>query len=615
MDRPVQQTFDTVQIPLYDAQQISSYSLDSDGILGLGATQTYVNMIPKTSKNTQTGEPLITLQKRQGFESQMDMHSKAALTGDVSVRDMISMTQCSDVLVVAMYKNNAGTKTIEILQVRPTANTALVIGTISTVVGPPAVNISETTDVYLTEIKQGNVPGVAVVITDDSGSSGTSAGYYALTSSGVFTATTLTKISDADFPTNQTPYVHIVGPFQQMNQVTYIMASDGRIYNSNADNIGTWAALGYLEAEAYADKGVGLMRYKHHIVGFGLSTVEFFDDIGNDPTTGSPLQRTDQAFIKFGAVYGKTTINVDDVLYWVSSSSSNTVGVWRLDGYTPVKVSTDEVDRFITGSLEATTTGAVNSMCLQQCLINNSKQLVLSGLYDNIQSIGFWSGRVASGSYETDEPTLPTDGQVKYSSHYVLNIDSNIWWWLYKGGSDYINDAIRLHGYFASIGPVGYAAFGLPNLTTPLGDGKRLFKISQYNNDTLFTDYSTADAAAKNYTAFYATNFLFFGTNKRKFMNKLRLWKNTYPDSRIVITEKGQVNIVVLKDGTVMTNTGLPVVLRKMPLQGANNTPVLPFWSANALGSFYRCQVQIGYHGAQPWDINGLEVDLAQGTH
>ena len=279
MDRPVQQTFDTVQIPLYDAQQISSYSLDSDGILGLGVTQTYVNMIPKTSKNTQTGEPLITLQKRQGFESQMDMHSKAALTGDVSVRDMISMTQCSDVLVVAMYKNNAGTKTIEILQVRPTANTALVIGTISTVVGPPAVNISETTDVYLTEIKQGNVPGVAVVITDDSGSSGTSAGYYALTSSGAFTATTLTKISDADFPTNQTPYVHIVGPFQQMNQVTYIMASDGRIYNSNADNIGTWAALGYLEAEAYADKGVGLMRYKHHIVGFGLSTVEFFDDI------------------------------------------------------------------------------------------------------------------------------------------------------------------------------------------------------------------------------------------------------------------------------------------------------------------------------------------------
>ena len=126
MDRPVQQTFDTVQIPLYDAQQISSYSLDSDGILGLGVTQTYVNMIPKTSKNTQTGEPLITLQKRQGFESQMDMHSKAALTGDVSVRDMISMTQCSDVLVVAMYKNNAGTKTIEILQVRPTANTALV---------------------------------------------------------------------------------------------------------------------------------------------------------------------------------------------------------------------------------------------------------------------------------------------------------------------------------------------------------------------------------------------------------------------------------------------------------------------------------------------------------
>jgi hypothetical protein len=253
----------------------------------------------------------------------------------------------SDTLIAAYWDFNV-TYFIRIVQYRPGVST-LLIGSISlTTYGysdprDVCVNLSEITVTNAGAIQ----PGLAVTIHPRVGSTVVPAaancdGFYAIATAGYFTAASLVTIADGDWPTN-TPAKAITGPIVQLNNVHYILTTDGFIHGSYPSDTGpyflpqidVWDAVGVTTASQDSDRGVTLVKYKHHLVAFGSSTMEFFNDEGQ-AKPGLPIMRTQQAYIKVGCVNPKAVTVVGDNLYWVGTSLElANIGLYRLSGYTP----------------------------------------------------------------------------------------------------------------------------------------------------------------------------------------------------------------------------------------------------------------------------------------
>lgn len=151
----------------------------------------------------------------------------------------------------------------------------------------------------------------------------------------------LAQIMDADYP-----QATATGRFAYMDGYAFIMTTNGRIYNSDLNSITSWQASSYLTANAFPDDGVGLLRYKDRIVAFGKLSTEFFTNAGN--ATGSVLLGSSGANIKIGAVGPAAITGVDDSIAWIGFSQQGGVGVYVLNGFEPQKISTDDVEGFLT---------------------------------------------------------------------------------------------------------------------------------------------------------------------------------------------------------------------------------------------------------------------------
>jgi len=172
-----------------------------------------------------------------------------------------------------------------------------------------------------------------------------------LTASGSATPATITRqplaqIIDADYP-----QATAIGRFAYMDGYAFVMTTEGRIYNSDLGSIASWAASSYLTANAFPDEGVGVLRYKDRIVAFGKISTEFFTNAGN--ATGSVLLGSSGANIKIGAVGPQAITGVDDTIAWIGLSQQGGIGVYMLNGFSPVKISTDDVEGFLNSSASA----------------------------------------------------------------------------------------------------------------------------------------------------------------------------------------------------------------------------------------------------------------------
>jgi hypothetical protein len=347
-DKPLQAQLDTIRLPIYDVQRNNQAGYTTNNY-----NQAYCNCWPEIYTNNITGEKESMTRRREGIVyASQDIY---ATTGSASGRekliplDHISISQLYDVFVSAWGDITANK--IYIMQHRPNANTVVKIGEISTT--------TPTSDfVFITEFQQ-NVAGViypSLLVSWMKQDLSSSKGFYAISDGVKFTVTTLTEITNVGFPPKQTPALCITGPFQQMNGKIYIMTTNGQIWNSgwNAgantftpNDATIWSTLTNISCYQSPDLGVGVYRYKHHIVGYGKDSIEFFNDVGTGDGSVTSLERTDQAFIKFGTPSPKHVCNVDDTLYWIGYSSTSTNGQWKLEGYTPVKMSGVSEDNII----------------------------------------------------------------------------------------------------------------------------------------------------------------------------------------------------------------------------------------------------------------------------
>ena len=217
----------------------------------------------------------------------------------------------------------------------------------------------------------------------------------------------------------------MVGPAVQLNSYVFVLGSDNKIYNCDLDvngdaDISSWDTDGNVEVTSQPDGVLRIIRYKHHIVAMGTSSIEFFNFDPSTVAPDSPLTPTDQAYIGFGVLGTNSVVSVDDTLYWVSASKDASLGLWRLEGYTPVLVSDNYHNAFLQQSY-----GDINLYVMQ---MHGTRHLLT-----NLQV------RHNIGYLPYDDTYAPDNSDL--SGTLCYNIDSKAWWlWAFE--SDTISPEI-----------------------------------------------------------------------------------------------------------------------------------------------------------------------------
>lgn len=513
MDSPLQNVQDT----------IAKNWLEESEYSGVGVSQRYQcqNMIPMFVKESYAlyGRSYMQVfKKRPGFTWLLDC--QPTIPSTATFVDAISMSALYNIVVAAFVNGT----TAYIVQINVTTNAVTVIGTFT---------VSGSGDfIWLSEISQasgGNLyPGLAVNYMN--GAFTASASYYAVATTGAFAATTLTAITDTNFPNKQTPALITIGKFIYKSGINYIATLDGRIYNSTSfpqNDISTWSTslgVGSINVNQYPDQCLGLERYKQHIVAFGSNSIEFFEDAGvtNSPT---PLVRLDQVFIKFGTVSPKTFINIDDIIYWIGYSADNAIGLWKLDGYQPSKISNMGIDQFLLNSFsQITNTGF-------SCgVMRGKKNLFITPVNGSNSLLNGAGGALISIAQNNNWQGYP--GFNPFYTTLALNLEDNLWW--------------SLNGNFLT-GQTSFFILPVFNVAQTGGAGGELinqlvFQQPTTGPSTIVSTVDILDDAASGfwydtinssqtvqyYPTWITTNPVRFGNNKNKRIDQMVINRESY---------------------------------------------------------------------------------------
>lgn len=411
--QPLEQQQQTIRVPLYatESQRVSNYNASDSRLL---QDQFLVNCYPISFKDPlQADKPVTKIQSRMGWDFPNETVSLAGIitnTTTAYVKCCMTMAQLDDTLVIC-YVDGTNFRFVEY---RPITGTASTIGVI------PFAHASGpyTADdyVHLSELTIGDVPYLGVVVSN-AGRGGGSSGWYAASVGGVLTVPPgagMVQITDVDYPPNASYSRKAVGPLVQLNNVVYQMTEGGYIHGSEvsaagASQIAVWNNLGYTQAVSYPDRGLGLCRYKHHLVAFGEETIEFFNDEGLAPPR-VPIARTEQAFIKLGAINQKAFLNVDDTLWWIGKSYTGHINLYRLEGYSPVNVGQATQARLISDRPYTAHLQVMTMHGIRHLITNIRAQAGVSWFDDGVHT----------GDIVELNPEL--------RGNLIYAIDSNTWW-------------------------------------------------------------------------------------------------------------------------------------------------------------------------------------------
>ena len=152
-------------------------------------------------------------------------------------------------------------------------------------------------------------------------------------------SSSIMQITDAQYPGNNS--LTLAGFGAHLDGYTFQMDTRGGIWNTDLNTISSWTATGAINANIYPDKGIGCVRWKQYIIGFGTESMEFFYNAGN--AVGSPLTRIANMAQRIGAVSADAIVNISDNLFFCGSTSQGGLSIYMFDGQIS-RVSTPEID-------------------------------------------------------------------------------------------------------------------------------------------------------------------------------------------------------------------------------------------------------------------------------
>lgn len=143
------------------------------------------------------------------------------------------------------------------------------------------------------------------------------------------------QITDADFTSRGAGDVEFCRNFMLFRE-----PDTGRIFGADLGSLTAFDALSFFTAEGSPDAALGLKVDHEQPIIFGEKSAEVWENVD---ISGFPFQRAANGFIELGALNGKTPAKIDNSLLWVASDYT----VRRLEGYTPVRVSTHAVEQWL----------------------------------------------------------------------------------------------------------------------------------------------------------------------------------------------------------------------------------------------------------------------------
>lgn len=165
------------------------------------------------------------------------------------------------------------------------------------------------------------------------------------------TSTVLHKITDADFPSNQTPAYSLAKGGFVLNDTLYVPTTAGTLHGCDTSDPTAWDALNVISAEFEPDGGVLAFKHNQYGVFLGPRTCEFFQDAGNP--TGSPLSSITHIQHSVGAANMDSSWESGGVNYFLGQSSTGEISAYMMAGMQLKKVSTTDIDSYLTATINS----------------------------------------------------------------------------------------------------------------------------------------------------------------------------------------------------------------------------------------------------------------------
>lgn len=143
---------------------------------------------------------------------------------------------------------------------------------------------------------------------------------------------TVTQITDADFTSRGAKYVRFLD-----NYMVFMEPDSGRIFWSDVGSVTSFDSLNFVTAEGAPDNNVGIESDHQQMIALGETSLQIlqFTDNGLEPTING--------FAELGCFNGDTVAKLDNSIFWVANNST----VVRLNGATPVRMSTHPIEQFL----------------------------------------------------------------------------------------------------------------------------------------------------------------------------------------------------------------------------------------------------------------------------
>lgn len=159
---------------------------------------------------------------------------------------------------------------------------------------------------------------------------GDGAGYYALD----LAAGTLAKIVDA--PRGRWPVF--------FNQRILYPGQDGQVFYSELNDATDIPGLNFFTAESLPDEIVAVTTTEDQIWLHGDESTEVWFNSGD---VDNPFERIPGGVVYSGCAHPNTALRLDNSVWWVERDDQGANIVRRSNGFTPVRVSTSAVERFL----------------------------------------------------------------------------------------------------------------------------------------------------------------------------------------------------------------------------------------------------------------------------
>ena len=157
----------------------------------------------------------------------------------------------------------------------------------------------------------------------------------------VWNGSTLTQISDADFTSRGAGDVEYVDTYMMFRE-----PDSARFFASDSGDPTAYDALQFSTADADPDDLNGMIVDHRQVVLFGPESGEIWENTG---ISGFPFQRMIGGYIEQGLLATRCLDKLDNSIYWAADDRT----VRRLDGVTPVRVSTHAIEQWLSGATKS----------------------------------------------------------------------------------------------------------------------------------------------------------------------------------------------------------------------------------------------------------------------